>query len=93
MNKKYEIRLQVEEREQIEQLLHSKSTSKGIRHRCLVLLLATKGRERFQPKRKSPAAQESAKPRCITRSRTTARAGFARPCVTVSVLSPPVLHK
>ncbi|MCM3272350.1 hypothetical protein [Paenibacillus elgii] len=43
MNKKYEIRLQVEELEQIEQLLHSKSTSKGIRHRCLVLLLADEG--------------------------------------------------
>ncbi|MFK4304449.1 MULTISPECIES: helix-turn-helix domain-containing protein [unclassified Paenibacillus] len=40
MNKKYEIQLQAEERKWIEQLLHSDSTSKGIRNRCLVLLLA-----------------------------------------------------
>lgn len=40
MNKKYEIQLQEKEREQIEQLLHNGATSKGIRHRCLVLLLA-----------------------------------------------------
>lgn len=40
MNKKYEIQLQAEEHKWIEQLLHSDSTSKGIRNRCLVLLLA-----------------------------------------------------
>lgn len=40
MNKKYEIHLEEEERKQIEQLLHNDSTSKGIRNRCLVLLLA-----------------------------------------------------
>lgn len=40
MNKKYEIHLQEKEREQIEERLHNESTSKGIRHRCLVLLLA-----------------------------------------------------
>ncbi|AIQ63403.1 hypothetical protein D3C81_1766480 [compost metagenome] len=40
MNKKYEVRLQAPEREHIEQLLHGEATSKGIRNRCLVLLLA-----------------------------------------------------
>ncbi len=39
MNKKYKVRLQVTEREQIEKLLYSDSTSKGIPHRCLVLPL------------------------------------------------------
>jgi len=40
MNKKYEVRLQAPEREHIEQLLHGEATSKGIRNRCVVLLLA-----------------------------------------------------
>lgn len=40
MNKKYEIRLETQEREWIEQLLHAESTYPGIRRRCLVLLLA-----------------------------------------------------
>ncbi|WP_222934659.1 helix-turn-helix domain-containing protein [Paenibacillus terrae] len=40
MNKKYEVQLQSKERETIENILHADSTSKGIRNRCLVLLLA-----------------------------------------------------
>ncbi|WP_025691948.1 helix-turn-helix domain-containing protein, partial [Paenibacillus zanthoxyli] len=40
MNKKYEIRLKPEEREQINQRLHAAGTSKGIRNRCLILMLA-----------------------------------------------------
>lgn len=40
MNKKYEVRLQPNEREWIEQLIHADSTSPGIRRRCFVLLLS-----------------------------------------------------
>lgn len=40
MNKKYEVQLQSKERETIEKILHSDSVSKGIRNRCLILLLA-----------------------------------------------------
>jgi len=39
MNKKYEIRLGPEEQKRINELLHANGTSKGIRNRCLILLL------------------------------------------------------
>nr|WP_156830163.1 IS630 family transposase [Paenibacillus sp. HW567] len=40
MYKKYKIELSLKEREQINQCIHDKKTSKGIRNRCLILLLA-----------------------------------------------------
>ncbi len=61
MNKKYEVRLQVKEREWIETLLHADATSKGIRHRCLVLLLRMKIKVRFQRRLRLHGAQGSAK--------------------------------
>ncbi|MEC0169121.1 hypothetical protein [Paenibacillus graminis] len=39
MNKKYVVELNDEEREKIQQLLHTKETSRGIRNRCLILML------------------------------------------------------
>lgn len=39
MNKKYVVELNDEERERIKQLLHTKETSRGIRNRCLILML------------------------------------------------------
>lgn len=39
MNKKYVVKLNDEERERIRQLLHTKGTSRGIRNRCLILML------------------------------------------------------
>ncbi|MNC76430.1 hypothetical protein D3C75_1281470 [compost metagenome] len=40
MNKKYVVELKQEERERLQQLLHTKETSRGIRNRCLILMLA-----------------------------------------------------
>lgn len=36
MNKKYVVELKQEERERLQQLLHTKETSRGIRNRCLI---------------------------------------------------------
>lgn len=38
--RKYEVRLSPEERERINEFLHAGTTSKGIRNRCLLLILA-----------------------------------------------------
>jgi transposase len=40
MYKKYTIELSPEEREQINRFIHDNKTSKGIRNRCLILLMA-----------------------------------------------------
>ncbi|MHA6533470.1 helix-turn-helix domain-containing protein [Paenibacillus sp. BAC0078] len=40
MNKKYMVKLKDEERERLQQFLHAKETSRGIRNRCLILMLA-----------------------------------------------------
>ncbi|MNI36963.1 hypothetical protein D3C73_910310 [compost metagenome] len=40
MNKKYAVELGPEERKRIQQLVHTKETSQGIRNRCLILMLA-----------------------------------------------------
>ncbi|TBL67615.1 hypothetical protein [Paenibacillus thalictri] len=94
MNKKYEIRLQNEEREQIEQHLHGKSTSKSLRCRCLVLLLADENQGAI------PIQSEIARRASVseateynTRSGITAHAGFMRLCVTVNAPNLPVLPK
>lgn len=44
MNKKYVVHLNDEEREKIQQLLHRKETSQGIRNRCLILMLVDESR-------------------------------------------------